>query len=387
NKELRNYIDNQLLKLNRERVGKVLALYDSSIRNLSLNINMLELQNRIDDLSIFQENLPKKFYEKVNELQVNQERQEFLKTKKYFESVLENDTIAIHKIKTNLNIFNSTQSFIEQHYNSLESELKVYFNKFLKKSEKSDFYIDMQEDFRIKRQEFREKSRNTQDTIENKIKSTTDKTESSNKLIPELREFFVKKKNDFMEDFNNKVEKVNDQIETMKNESFRGKLIDFINDSKIKLSQLLGNLERKVEDNIELREFKRINIIIQRRAKSIDAEIKEINRTAYTKIREFHKQSKNFNQISKFILKDFDKFISEYTEILNEKVKSLERLILKSYIDMTIKAVANEYLTISFLNNELKIKKKNIQDHLLYLISTEELKGKFDPRFAIYFEN
>jgi len=173
----------------------------------------------------------------------------------------------------------------------------------------------------------------------------------------------------------------------MKNESFRGKLIDFINNSKIKMSQLLGNLERKVEDNIELKEFKRINLIIQKRAKTIEAEIKEIKRTANTKIREYHRQSKNFNQISKFVLEDFDKFINEYTEILNEKVKSLERLILKSYIEMTIKAVANEYLTISFLNSELKLKKKYIQDHLLFLISNGELQGKFDPRFAIYFEN
>ena len=54
---------------------------------------------------------------------------------------------------------------------------------------------------------------------------------------------------------------------------------------------------------------------------------------------------------------------------------------------MTIKAVANEYLTVSFLNSELKIRKKNIQDHLLFLISSGDLKGKFDPRFSIYFEN
>jgi len=44
-------------------------------------------------------------------------------------------------------------------------------------------------------------------------------------------------------------------------------------------------------------------------------------------------------------------------------------------------------LTIGFLNNELKIKKQNIQDHLLNLISSGQLKGKFDPRISIYFEN
>ena len=387
NKELRNYIDNQLLKSSRERVGKILALYDSSIRNLTLNINMLELQNRINDLSSFQENFPKKFDDKVNELRINQDREEFLNTKNYFDSVIENDLAAMHKITNNLNIFNSTLNSIEQQLNSLKTEIKNYHNRFLKKSEDNDSYADMQEDFRIATQKFREGSRNIQFNIENELKSISSKTEGSSKLIPEIRESFVKKKNDFMEEFNNKIEKINDQIEIMKNESFRGKLIDFINNSKIKLSQLLGNLERKVEDNIELKEFKRINLIIQKRAKNIESEIKEIKRTANTKIREYHRQSKNFNQISKFVLEDFNKFINEYTEILREKVKSLERLILKSYIEMTIKAVANEYLTISFLNNELKLRKKSIQDHLLFLISNGELQGKFDPRFAIYFEN
>ncbi|MFX1345193.1 MAG: hypothetical protein ACFFAI_08785 [Promethearchaeota archaeon] len=387
NKELRNFIENKLLKLNREKVGKILSLYDSSIRNLTLNTNMLELQNRISDLRVLEESLPKKFYDKVNELQLNQERQEFLETKEYFESIIENDEIAMIKINSNLNLFNSMQNYIEQEYNTLQLELKEYYNKFLKESEGNDTYVKIQDDFRIKSQEFREKSRHIEDAIENELKNTGDKTEGSDKLIPEIREVFVKKKNGFLEEFNNKVEKVNDQIEIMKNEFLRGKLIDFINISKIKLSQLLGNLERKVEDHIEIKEFKKINVIIQRRAKTIGAEVKEISRIATIKIKEYDKQSKNFNQQSKFILEDFSKFINEYNEILNEKVKSLERLILKSYIDMTIKAVANEFLTTGFLNNELKIRKQDIQNHLLFLISKGELNGKFDPRFGIYYEN
>jgi len=54
---------------------------------------------------------------------------------------------------------------------------------------------------------------------------------------------------------------------------------------------------------------------------------------------------------------------------------------------MAIKAVANEFLTISFLNNELKIKKQNLQDHLIYLISVGDLKGKYDPRLGLYYES
>jgi hypothetical protein len=387
NKDLRNFIDNYLLKSNREIVGKILALYDSSIRNLTLSTNMLELQNRINDLKVFEEIIPKKFYDKIDELQINQERQEFLNTKDYFDSIIENNRKAINSIELALEFFNFMQSLIDQQYNILKSELKEYYNKFIKESERYDSYLENQEIFENKKQEFKERSQKIQEKVENELKKISYKKNYSNKLIPEIRETFVKKKNEFLEEFDNKTEKINDQIETMKNESFRGKLIDFINNNKIKLSQLLGNLERKVEDNIEIKEFKKINILIQKRAKNIEMEIKEITRTANTMIREYNKHSKNFRQISKFVLEDFEKFIIEFTGILSEKVKTLERLILKAYINMTIKAVVNEFLTISFLNNELKIRKQNIQDHLLFLISTGELKGKYDPRFFVYFEN
>ena len=387
NKDLRNYVDNHLLKSNRERVGNILALYDSSIRNLTLKTNMLELQNRIKDLKGFNEIIPKKFYDKINELQINQERKEFLSTKIYFDSILENDKNAINIIEHSLDLFNSMQNFVDQQYNTLKIEVKEYYNRFVKDSEENDSYLENQELFENKRQEFKERSRQIQEKVENEIKKISNKSGDSRKLIPEIREIFVRKKNDFQEEFNKKAEKINDQIETMKNESFRGKLIDFINNNKIKLSLLLGNLERKVEDNIEIKEFKKINVLIQKRAKNIESEIKEINRAANAMVREYKRQSKNFRQISKFVLEDFEKFLIEFTEILSEKVKSLERLILQEYITMTIKAVANEFLTISFLNNELKIKKQNIQDHLLFLISTGKLKGKYDPRFYIYFEN
>ena len=387
NKELNNYLENQLLKENRERIGKVLALYDSSIRNRTLSINMLELQNRIKDVMIFKEDLPKQFLKKVDDLKINQEREEFLETKNNLESLLENDKIAMVNIKLNLNLFNEMQNFIEQKFNTLNIELRDYSTKVFKKAGNHENYLKIQENFEIKKINFKENLRRTQEKIEDEIKKLVKKTNDSNKLVPEIRELFVKEKKNYQDEYNKKIQKINDQINILKNSSFRENLLSFINNSKILLSQLLGNLERKVEDNIEIKEFRRSILVIQKRAKEIDVEIKNINRNVNIIIKDFLKQSKNFNQISKFILEDFKKFIDEFSEILSEKVKALERLILKSYIDMTIKAVANEYLTIGFLNNELRIKKKNIQNHLLFLISSEQLKGKFDPRFGIYFEN
>ncbi|NVM37019.1 MAG: hypothetical protein HWN81_15590 [Candidatus Lokiarchaeota archaeon] len=387
NKELKNNIDNHILKLNRERIGKILALYDSSIRNRTLNVNMLELQNRINELRIFDDFLLTQFYEKVKELKINQERKEFLETKKYFESILENEKTAINNIKNSLELFNQIANFIEKQFNTINTELREYSNKVFKRVEGYDNYIKIQETFGNKKILFNENFKKVQDKIEKQINLVLNATDDSNKLIPEIRESYVIVKNSYTNEYEHKLQKIKDQIIALKNESFREQLLTLINDKKIFLSQLLGNLERKVEDNIEIKEFKKSNFLIQKRAKSIELEIKEVKRHVDTIFKDFSKMSKNFKQISKFILDDFDKFIDEYTEILSEKVKALERLILKSYIDMTIKAVANEYLTIGFLNNELKIKKQNIQDHLIFLISSGQLPGKFDHRISIYFEN
>jgi hypothetical protein len=54
---------------------------------------------------------------------------------------------------------------------------------------------------------------------------------------------------------------------------------------------------------------------------------------------------------------------------------------------MAVKAVANEYLTLSFLQNELKMKKPLIQKHLISLISAGKLSGKYDPQIGLYYEN
>ena len=387
NKELNNYLENKLLRENRERIGKVLALYDSSIRNRTLKINMLELQNRIKDLMIIKEILPKRFLEKVEELGINQEREEFLETKNNLDSIIENDKIAIISIELNLNLFNEMQYFIEHQFNILNIELRGYTTKVFKETGNYKNYLKIQENFEIKKRNFKETLRQTQEIIEERIRKIVRKTNDSNKLVPEIRELFVKEKKKYQSEYKNKIQKINDQIIALKNGSFRDQLLNLINNCKIHLSQLLGNLERRVEDNIEIKEFKRSILVVQKRAKEIDVEIKTIKRKVNLMTKEFLKQSKNFNQTSKFILEDFKKFIGEFSEILSEKIKALERLILKSYIDMTIKAVANEYLTIGFLNNELKIKKQNIQNHLLFLISSEQLKGKYDPRWGIYYEN
>ncbi|TFG27639.1 MAG: hypothetical protein EU532_07020 [Promethearchaeota archaeon] len=390
NKELRSFIDNKLLKLNQEAIGKLLALYDSSIRNRTLGINMLELQNRVNDLDNFDHAIYLEYNKKVHELQIQIEnRKEFLKTRDHLESVIKNNKIAIETISHNLKLFNYMQNFIDQEYNVLKIDLTRAYQKILdeikKTQEKS--YLKIKESFENKSEKLESKLRNAQEKIEIELKTKFDQIKDSDKLLTEIREYSVKKKNSYLREFQEKKEKVYDELIILKDIVFREQLINHINTYKIQISRMLGTLQARVEEDIEIREFKRANYKIQKRARNIHSELASIKKDVKKLVKEFNKQSFNFETKNKYILDDFNKFLGGFNEILSEKVKSLEELILKEYCQILIKAVSNEYLTISFLNNELKMKKTNIQDHLITLISSGELAGKYDPRLGIYYEN
>jgi len=387
NKELRNFIDNKIIKHDGEKIGKILALYDSSIKNRTLGVNTLELQNRIDDLANFEDSALIQYKDKVKELQINISRREYIQTKKYFESNLQNQSLTINNMRTNLSFFRNKEISIDQKYQKLEVELKQRFSRLFEEKEKSDSHIKIREEFRVINEKFQRRVRQTQDEIEAELKLSLNKNYETKKLDPEIREFYVRKKKEFLYTYDKKVESIKEQIDNIKNDSFRGELLKTFNDNKIHLSQLLGNLERRVEDDVEVKEYRRAYKKIYERAADIEDKIKDINKEINNLVKSFNKQSKDFETKNRYVIDDFENFTSGFIEILSEKVKALERLILKSYIETTINAVANEFLTISFLNEELKIKKKNIQEAILLLISSGELKGKYNIRLGVYYED
>jgi len=386
-KELKSYINNKLLKLNRDRIGKILALYDSSIKNKTLFTNTLELQNRIDDLATFEETIRFQYNKKVKELGVKEERIEITQIKKEIEDAIENNKLAILSIQENLKLFNGLQNFIGSEYNNLKFNLESEFKRIQDDTEEGYSYAKLRESLENKTNNINGKIRIVNEKIEEKLRSTLSKSFESRKFEVEIREFYVKYKNDFRKLYTEKIEKINEEINYLKDESYREKFIEFINKNKINLSQLLGTLQARVEDYIDYKEFRRAYSIVVKREKEIQIGIKDLNREVKELIRDFDRQTRNFVTKNSSIIYNFEQFISEFDDILTEKVKSLEELILKSYVEMAIKAVANQYLTISFLQNELKIKKQKVQEHLISLISVGSLSGKYDPRIGLYYEN
>ncbi|MHA1147721.1 MAG: prenyltransferase/squalene oxidase repeat-containing protein [Promethearchaeota archaeon] len=387
NKELKDYFETKIKKQINESIGKILALYDSSVKNKTLSINMLQLQNRLAEIRDFHTIIVPEFNLKIKELQINQKRKEFIETKEFFNSFIKETKSSLDSIAENLNLFNFMQNFITQEYNGLRIELMVKFTKIFDDIDKKNAYNKVLNNYKTQKQIIDEKYKDTLNSISQKIKESLNKNSDFNKLGPEIREYSVKVKQNFLNEYEDKLRKIENELIILRNEGFRGELMKYINNRKMHLSKLLGTLQKRVEDDIEIREFKKAYAMIHKRVKNIETKMKEVNKEVVSKVKAYNKETSGFDAKNKYLLNDFDRFLTEYSAILNEKVKTLERMIIKEYVEMAIKAVANEFLTISFLTTELKIKKQNIQDHLIFLISADQLKGKYDPRLGVYYEN
>ncbi|TXT63465.1 MAG: hypothetical protein BAJALOKI1v1_720005 [Promethearchaeota archaeon] len=388
NKELRNFINNKIIKYNNQTIGKLLALYDSCIKNRTLRINMEELNERITELKNFDELMEDRFENKLKELNIDIEsKKEYKATKKYFENIISDSIQAIKTIEQNLSTFQSLQEFINKKYFQLEEKYISFVNKINKEIEGSGTYDTIKAKFEEEKEEYNSLLEEAEKEILETLQNTLQENENTEKLSPEIREHFTSKKNEFLNKYNEELKNINQNLLIKKNELFRNSLMEYITESKINLNHQLGKLQARIEYELEINEFKGAHSRLEKRRETIEKSITDINEQLNKLVKEYNKQTKDFETKNKHILVDFSKYIGEFKGVLCEKSKSLETEILKNFIQMAIKAVSKEYLTIGFIKKELKINKQQIQDHLLNLISSGELPGKYEPRFGIYYEN
>ncbi|TFG00395.1 MAG: hypothetical protein EU541_02385 [Promethearchaeota archaeon] len=387
NQELRNYINNKILKFKNRTIGKTLALYDSCIKNSTLKINSAEIINRIEDLDNFDEIMEERFDKKVKELHLDiDSKKEFRETEDAFMSIIKNSKLAIKNIRKSVLTFNSLLNFIHDSYNGLENN----FNSFIKKMESfiedADSYTKIMEELDTGKEKFEDLHKLIQENILEKLDKTLESDEKFEKLSPELHELFVREKREMEKQMKEKMEDLNQKVTIKRNELFRDDLISHIKNNKITLNHLLGRLQTRIEDYIEINEFERAYEKITEKRETIETEIEIMKTEIKEVVKTYNKQTKDFERRHKHILNDFEKYIIEYNAILSEKAKSLKTLVLEHYIRMAIKGVTNEYLSVSFIAKDLGAKRKEIRNFILPL-SSEKLPGKFDPMLDIYYEN
>jgi len=223
-RELKNYVENRILKQTQESIGKFLALYDSCIKNKTLGVNLLEIQNRIEDLSKLEETVNQKYDVKIKELNVDEARIENMELKKGVNSIISNNRLAIENIKQNLILFNELLNFISSKYNTLQIELNNQFNKLSEDIEKVEVYEKMRELLESRKKKVESKFKQVDEKIENNLKSVINVSYETRKFETEAREFYFKIKNKTLKRYEEKVHLINEQINTFRFEAYRSKL-------------------------------------------------------------------------------------------------------------------------------------------------------------------
>lgn len=386
NKKLKNLIERQL-----ERVGvefaKVGALYESAVKNRTFTVNLLEIQNRIDDFTARLQTLNNQYHQEIVKLEIDKSREEFRINQEFLATNVEKYNAIIKDISENIRNFDQINSFIGEEFSTLKLRLDKLNKSIQEELEKEEAYDKSKVAVQAKLNNFSGSLSLAQNKTEEKIGSLLFQNEKIRILGREIREIFVEKKREFTKIYDEFKDNISKNLNNINNDTLRSRLLNFISKRQISLNQMLGTLERKVEDKIEIKEFKSTNAMVQKRVKKIGEKLKEIDNEASQIKKKFKKESTDFDTKNKFIFADFKQFINEYKDILDEKTKSLERLILKGYIELVIKAVKDEYLTLAFLSKELKFKRDKLQTHIITLIGSNDLPGKYDPELQIYYEN
>lgn len=387
NKELRNYINNKILKYKNRTIGKTLALYDSCIKNATLKVNSAEILNRIDELENFDEVMEERFKNKIKELNIDVDsKKEFRETEDAFKTIIKDSKRALKNIKECILTFNSLLSYINDRYNGMENNFRSFIKRITEIINEAESYKETKEELERGKEKFENLHDLIQESILERLDDTLESDEKFEKLSPELHELFVRRKNKFLQHYKKKMEEMNQKLIIKRNELFRDDLISYIKDSKIKLNHLLGRLQTRIEDYIDINEFERAYEKITEKRENIESQIELMKEELNEMVKTYNKQTKNFETRHKHILNEFDKYIIEYDAILSEKTKSFKSLVLENYIRMAIKGVTNEYLLVSYIAKDLSAKRKEIRNLILPL-SSEKLPGKFDPMYDIYYEN
>ncbi|MFW9951032.1 MAG: hypothetical protein ACFFKA_13020, partial [Candidatus Thorarchaeota archaeon] len=229
NKELKNFVEKKILKGYQEAVGKILALYDSCIKNKTLGVNLLEIQNRISDVANIEVLMRNQYENKINELDIDVKRSEFLGLRNEIDSIVKNNRLALKNINENLTIFKELQIFIDHEYILIKLELDKVYDKLLDDVAKIGSYDKLRELIQDKTKKLEERITDTEINISEKLKSVLSASYESKKFETEIREYYVRKKNELSKSYKDKAGLLEEKINIQKFEKHRNQLINTLN--------------------------------------------------------------------------------------------------------------------------------------------------------------
>jgi hypothetical protein len=149
----------------------------------------------------------------------------------------------------------------------------------------------------------------------------------------------------------------------------------------------LGRIQFDIENRIEINEFKLAMQRLHAKLNKINEVIRTSDKSLKRQFRRIISKTKASRVKTQFLMNSWKKFIDEYRIVVKEKQLNLELTILQRYIQQVIRAFRDEYIPISYLVKEFKLKRDVIQARLITLIGEKRLPGKLYLELMVYYEN
>ncbi len=221
--------------------------------------------------------------------------------------------------------------------------------------------------------------------VQNKKSSLISK---ESKIIPamvSLEEQFSEKKDVLIGNFENAEKDILDKISTLKIDKMKTELEELIQKSQDKLNLNLKKAEDEIRQKIKIQDFisagKKMgddfSEDLEDDLKDFDKEIKKLNKG-------FTKESSIFNIKYSYLIQNWEKFLLEYLNRIQEKDVELQKHMIKEYINMVIDALNEPYMPVDNIARDLKLKENLVKQRLMGLIKQGALSGKIDQKYNIY---
>ncbi|GAB4315648.1 MAG: hypothetical protein Kow0069_17520 [Promethearchaeota archaeon] len=206
-------------------------------------------------------------------------------------------------------------------------------------------------------------------------------------LIREQKEWFYLEKKKLLNKLQDSREIIDEELFRKQNERYKSKFEQYLQDQMERMNEYLGKIQYYIRRKVETQEFSTATEMLAKKVKEFKVLFEKVQAKVRRKAKEYDKRLKGFTVKNAYLLTRWETFVTEFTQVIREKVAQLQEEVITAYLRLSIRAFKNELVSLSFLSSELKMKRQNLKERLIAAIGKGLLPGKYDPELDIYFEN
>jgi hypothetical protein len=337
-----------------QNLFKILENYEIFVQNLNID----------HDNVLFQKNHAE-FTIKIEDYKQNIESIKYFcqMTEKYKE-FLNDQSLLLAKI---------VQSEINRFYTEIHNRKLIDLNKNLKWVENQKVNLET-----------------GMDQIDEKIDQykldNSDYFSKSATIMSDIEQDYQVKKLKLQNTLKTAIEDILEKLSFFELNELQQKMEKLIQEKQDHLNQMLKKVDSEIQDKIRIREYMSAALKLNIRNKTLESSLKSIEKEIKTKYKAYSGQSKIFGIKYKYILEQWELYLLDFLNTIQEKEISLRETLILQYIVFLVKALKGSYVPLSKITKDLAMKHDVIQNRIMSLIGDNKLSGKIDLKLDIYFE-